>query len=229
MSLKAADNLVNFIQESLENSSFFNNLKTGNHTIEHLQNVFGQYYLWRNRFHRWFGVCIAKSNPFGTEFCIDKILLELTEHIEEEIKQDHHGLCLEFLKDIGITSPELIELLPITENYSDSFIMRFQSPSTSFEDAIAALAGRELVAPFRNRIISDAMLNCYGKDTLYFWKLHESLELEHFNGFWKNILNENNEENLINAAKNEIREHIQFWDNISGYYVKMFRNYKKAA
>ena len=29
----------------------------------HVRDVFGQYYLWRNRFHRWFGICVAKSAP----------------------------------------------------------------------------------------------------------------------------------------------------------------------
>ena len=47
----------------LAESAFFSALSAGEAHPGHVRDVFGQYYLWRNRFHRWFGICVAKSAP----------------------------------------------------------------------------------------------------------------------------------------------------------------------
>src|SRR5581483_6700143 len=60
------DDLTNHVNHTLAESKFFAGLKQGTHSIEHVRAVFSQYYLWRNRFHRWFGVCIAKASALGT-------------------------------------------------------------------------------------------------------------------------------------------------------------------
>lgn len=175
--------LTNFVNESLAASTFFSGLREGSHSIEHLRAVFSQYYLWRNQFHRWFGVCIARSTAFGTTKPTEYVVTELIEHIEEEIKGDHHGMCTIFLGSLGVTHLLDIKPLSITTAYNNSFIERYMSPDKSGEEALAALAGRELVAPKRNRISIDALSEKYGMtEGLEFFELHEELEVEHFKG-----------------------------------------------
>jgi len=34
----------------------------------------GQYYLWRKGFHRWFGICVAKSAPVDEALTVPRVL-----------------------------------------------------------------------------------------------------------------------------------------------------------
>src|SRR5579859_2078268 len=98
--------LEQHVSESLAASRFFSGLRDGTHDKDHVRAVFSQYYWWRNRFHRWFGVCIAKAPGFGTDTPTEFILSELIEHIEEEISGDHHGMCVTFMRELGVTGLE---------------------------------------------------------------------------------------------------------------------------
>ncbi len=210
--------ITNHVNNSLAESKFFSGLRQGTHSIDHVRAVFSQYYLWRNRFHWWFGVCIAKSPAFGTKAPTEYILSELVEHIEEEVKGDHHGMCKTFLHHLGVTDTESITALPITTEYSRSFIDRYMHPSKTGEEALAALAGRELVAPARNRISIDALSEKYGiKDGLEFFSLHEELEVEHFKGLWDAVTKDytGDPTQLTQAAHDEITLHVKFWDELS--------------
>jgi pyrroloquinoline quinone (PQQ) biosynthesis protein C len=216
--LSAVADVTNHVNNSLAKSKFFAGLKRGTHSIEHVRAVFSQYYLWRNQFHRWFGVCIAKSPAFGTSAPIEYVLSELTEHIEEEIKGDHHGMCKTFLKHLGVTNLAAIKPLAITTAYCDSFITRYISPSKTGEEALAALAGRELVAPARNRISIDTLSANYSlTEGLEFFTLHEELEVEHFKGLWEAVTKDypGDTDELVKAAKDEITLHVKFWDDVS--------------
>ncbi|WP_027408856.1 iron-containing redox enzyme family protein [Anoxybacteroides tepidamans] len=215
------DEITNHVSQSLEKSEFFTGLRNKIHTVDHLRQVFAQYYLWRNAFHRWFGVCIAKAPSFGTSFDTDYVLTELIEHIEEEIKGDHHGMCKTFLNGLGLTDVKDIHAIDITQKYIDSFQKEYMYDGGSFEESLAALAGRELVAPERNRIIIDCLSNLYNiKQGLGFFKLHEELEVEHFKGLWNAVTKDykGNPEVLEKAAKKSITDHVQFWDDVSNYY-----------
>lgn len=210
--------ITNHVNKSLAESTFFSGLKQGSHSIEHVRAVFSQYYLWRNRFHWWFGVCIAKSPAFGTAAPTEHILSELIEHIEEEIKGDHHGMCKKFLYHLGVTDTAAIKPLPITTAYSSSFINRYIRPDKLGEEALAVLAGRELVAPARNRISIDALSEHYGvKEGLEFFSLHEELEEEHFKGLWDAVTRDYQGDTrmLVEAAREEITLHMKFWDDLS--------------
>ncbi|GAU70347.1 coenzyme PQQ synthesis protein C [Streptomyces sp. NBRC 110611] len=179
--------------------------------------MFGQYYLWRNQFHRWFGVCIVKSPAFGTSFDTSFVLSELTEHIDEEINGDHHGMAVRFLHALGVAEPQSLTPLPVTSAYSDSFLRRYLGPQRTGEETLAALAGREIVAPERNRLTIEALPEHYGIDEgLEFFGLHEELEVEHFASLWGALVKgyQADESTLIDAARQEIREHVTFWDDV---------------
>lgn len=210
--------LEQHVTESLDGSRFFSGLRAGGHDVGHLRAVFSQYYWWRNRFHRWFGVCIARASGFGTEAPTEFVLSELIEHIEEEITGDHHGMCQTFLRELGVTDFAAIQPIPETRAYTDSFAERYMCTDRSGEEALAALAGRELVAPARNRITIDALSQAYGiTGGLEFFSLHEELEVEHFKGLWEAVTRtySGDPQQLVEAAKSEVSIHVKFWDDVS--------------
>ncbi|GGU72882.1 hypothetical protein GCM10010211_43410 [Streptomyces albospinus] len=210
-------NLVSHVHDTLRRSSFFSAFRSGEADIDVVRDVFSQYYLWRNQFHRWFGLCIVKSPAFGTTFDISFVLSELIEHIEEEINGDHHGMAVTFLRELGIPEPQLLTPLPVTSAYSDSFLHRYFDPQRSGEEALAALAGREIVAPERNRLTIEALPKHYGvSEGLEFFGLHEELEVEHFRSLWDALIKsyQADETVLVDAARHEIWEHVTFWDDV---------------
>jgi heme oxygenase-like protein len=214
----AVAELMDHVDNTLSGSRFFTGLARGSHSLEHVRDVFSQYYWWRNRFHRWFGVCIARSEGFGTRAPIEFVLSELIEHIGEEIKGDHHGLCQRALRQLGVTDFAAIRPLPLTEAYTQSFIDRYACGDRSGEEALAALAGRELLAPKRNRMTIDALNQHYGiREGLEFFSLHEELEVEHFKGLWEAVgrYEACGPDRLVRAAQEEITLHMRFWDQAS--------------
>src|SRR6266446_738034 len=72
-----SESLESYIHHLLAESDFFSDLSAGRARPEHVRDVFGQYYLWRNRFHRWFGICVVKSAPFGEALNVPSVLCEL--------------------------------------------------------------------------------------------------------------------------------------------------------
>jgi hypothetical protein len=221
-SYDVVDDLTNHIAWELERSTFFSALSAHNLTLGHVRDVMSQYYLWRNAFHRWFGVCIAKSPPFGTTFDTPYVLAELAEHIQQEITGDHLGMCQRFLSAIGVTLDVTIEPIPVTVRYIDSYAARFLNGESSFEEALAALAGRELVAVHRNQLISRVLSDQFRVDPrdLEFFHLHEDLEEEHFKGLWNAVLKSHNDATrLTDSAKRAISEHIHFWDEVHASYA----------
>lgn len=205
---------VNYL---LAESSFFSDLAAGQARPEHVRDVFGQFYLWRNRFHRWFGICVAKSAPFGEAPHADLVLGELIGCLEQEIKGDHHGLALSFLTAVGIDDPARIRPLPVTEAYAESFLRFYLPVDRSGDEALAALAGRELVGPSRNKIIVSALHEHYEVTSgLDFFHLHADIEAEHFRALWTALARGTriDSRRLIEAARLEIWEHVAFWDDV---------------
>jgi hypothetical protein len=100
-----SESLESYARDRLAESDFFADLSAGQVRPEHVRDVFGQYYLWRNRFHRWFGLCVAKSAAFGDALDVPRVLGELITCLEQEITGNHHGLALSFLAALGIDDP----------------------------------------------------------------------------------------------------------------------------
>lgn len=211
-----SENLDSYIRDRLAESDFFSGLSAGRIPPEHVREVFGQYYLWRNRFHRWFGVCVAKCAPFGAANA-PLVLGELIACLAEEVKGNHHGLAIAFLSALGVNDPVRITALPVTEAYAESFLHCYFPADRSGDEALAALAGRELVVPSRNRIITSALSAHYGVTSgLEFFRLHEDIEAEHFRVLWEALARDSrvNSRRLIEAARLEIWEHVTFWDDV---------------
>lgn len=79
---------------------------------------------------------------------------------------------------------ETASLSPIrvTEDHNGSFFVRHED--RSFEEATAALAGRELLSSIRSRVISESLINLYDFDRVRFWRVREEPEEEHFRSMW---------------------------------------------
>jgi hypothetical protein len=215
-----SDKLEAYVADLLAESTFFAALSAGEIHPAHVRDVFGQYYLWHSRFHRWFGICVAKSAPFDGALTSPRILGELIACLRQEIKGDLQRSALSFLGALGIDDPSCIEALPVTANYADSFLHCYSSGDRSGDEALAALAGREFVEPGRNRIIVDALPRYYGVSSgLEFFGLHKDLEARHFRALWRAMVRAHRTDigQLIEAARLEIWEHITFWDDV--YYT----------
>jgi hypothetical protein len=212
-----SESLGTYVNDLLAESDFFSDLSAGQARPERVRDVFGQYYLWRNRFHRWFGICVVKSAPFGEDQNVPRVLGELIACLEHEIKGDHHGLALVFLAALGIDNPARITALPVTDAYAESFLRFYFPVDRSGDEALAALAGRELAGPSRNRIIVSALSEHYGVTSgLEFFHLHIDLEEEHFRALWEALTRDSRTDTirLIDAARLEIWEHVTFWDDV---------------
>jgi hypothetical protein len=211
------ESLESYARDRLAESDFFADLSAGRIHPENVREVFGQYYLWRNRFHRWFGVCVARSAPFGDALNAPRILGELIACLAQEITGDHHGLALSFLAALGIDDPARIAALPVTDAYAESFLHCYFSAGRTGDEALAALAGRELAVPSRNKIIISALPEHYGVTSgLEFFSLHADLEGDHFRALWEALADDarTDSRRLIDAARLEIWEHITFWDDV---------------
>jgi pyrroloquinoline quinone (PQQ) biosynthesis protein C len=225
-----SQSLDSYARDRLAESDFFADLSAGRAAPEHVRDVFGQYYLWRNRFHRWFGLCVAKSAPFGDALNVPRVLGELISCLEQEIKGNHHGLALSFLAALGIADPAHIAALPVTQSYAESFLRCYFSSDRTGDEALAALAGRELVAPGRNEIIISALPRHYGVTSgLEFFSVHTDLEEEHFRALWEALAQDTkaDAQRLIEAARVEIWEHVTFWDDV--YFSILEAQHKLAS
>jgi heme oxygenase-like protein len=212
-----SESLETYVGSLLAESSFFSDLSAGHADPEHVRDVFGQFYLWRNCFHRWFGLCVAKSAPFGTGADVPAVLGELIACLAEEITGDHHGMARSFLAAVGIADPARVVPLPVTGSYAESFLCCYFSAEHSGDEALAALAGRELVGPRRNELIVRALRDHYGVASgLEFFTVHTDLEQAHFQSLWEALVHGTtvNPKKLIEAARLEIWEHITFWDDV---------------
>ncbi|MGH3251978.1 MAG: iron-containing redox enzyme family protein [Trebonia sp.] len=210
-------NLASYVRDRLAESDFFSDLSAGEVPPEYVRDVFGQYYLWRRRFHRWFGVCVAKVSPAGDGLNVPRVLGELTQCLTQEIKGNQYELALSFLAALGIDNPACVAALPVTDMYAESFLRCYLPADRASDEALAALAGRELAVPGLNRIIISALPRHYGITSgLEFFRPQTHLYTEHFQALWAAFAHDSKADSrkLIEAARMEIWEHITFWDDV---------------
>jgi hypothetical protein len=215
-----SESLESYAGDLLAESAFFSALSAGDAHPGHVRDVFGQYYLWRNRCHRWFGLCVAKSAPFDEAMDVPRVLGELIACLRHEIKGDQQRLALSFLAALGVNDPARIRALPVTDSYAESFLRCYSPGDRSGDEALAALAGRGLAAPSRNRVITGALPRHYGVTSgLEFFGQLGDLEAKHVRAMWRAIVRGRKADTgrLIEAARLEIWEHITFWDDV--YYA----------
>jgi hypothetical protein len=213
----ASVSLESYVRDRLAESDFFSGLSGGQVPPEHVREVFGQYCLWRDRFHRWFGVCVARSASFGDAQNAPLVLGKLIACLVEEVEGNHHELALSFLSALGVDDPAHIAMLPVTDAYTESFLHCYSAAGRTGDEALAALAGRELVVPSLNKIIVSALSMHYGVTSgLEFFRPHEGTGMEHFRVLWEALTQYTRVDarKLIEAARLEIWEHVTFWDDV---------------
>jgi hypothetical protein len=204
--------LDSYTRGLLAESSFFSALAAGEADLEHVRVVFGQYYLWHNRLHRWTGVCLKKSAPSGEAPNVPLAPVGLIAFLRNEIR----GAQLSFLAALGISDPVHIAALPVTNSYAESFLRCYWGDRTG-DEALAVLAGQELARPSRDQIIITALPRHYGVTSgLEFFDLDRELETKHAYALWHAIVRDHAGDTgqLIDAARLEIWEHMTFWDDV---------------
>lgn len=201
----------------LKGSLFFRELCAGTLSRQALNQVFGQYYFWRNALHRWFGLCIEKSPPFGRQQddATATVLTTLCEHIVEDI--NHLNLYHRFLATMGV-EVRVLKVAAPTRAYIDSFRERFGN--ADFSRSCAALAGRELLSSIRSDLIRVALHSRYGVEDVGFWNAHVEDEEAHFWRMWTPLTELGPDESaLVSAAMDEIERHVGLWDDLRNYSV----------
>ena len=131
----------------------------------------------------------GKSAPVGDARCVPRVLTELIACLRHEINGDHHRLALSFLAALGIEDPARIEALPVTDSYAESFLRCYSPGDRSGDEALAALAGRGLAGPGRDRIITGSLLRHYGVTSgLEFFSPLGEEEAKHSRAMWRAII-----------------------------------------
>ncbi len=215
--MDSVDQIKEHSIECLQNSQFFQQLRSGDVPRHVLDQIFGQYYFWRNALHKWFGLCIEKSPIFGLnkDEATSTVLRTLCDHIVEDT--NHLNLYKNFLKTIGVDINTLTIATPTTA-YIESFWTRFGD--ADFSVACAALAGRELLSSIRSEIIREALRSQYGVEDVRFWNAHIEDEEIHFWHMWTPLTELGADQStLLAGAKEEIRRHVGFWDDLRNQYV----------
>jgi hypothetical protein len=208
-SRSVAESLGGYARDRLAESVFFSDLTAGQAHPEHVRDIFGQYCLWRGHSHRWFGVGVAKSAP--------RALGPLIACLEREVRENDQGLTASFLAALGIADPAHIAALPVTSAYAESFLRCYIAADRSGDEALAALAGREVVVPRRNAIIARALPRHYGvRSGLGLFTQPADPGTDHFPGLWEALAAgaTTDPERLTEAARMEIWEHVTFWDDV---------------
>jgi len=125
-------------------------------------------------------------------------------------------LSSSFLAALGIDNPSRIAALPVTDVYAESFLRCYLRADPTGDEALAALAGRELAVPSRNRIIVRALTRNYRVTSgLEFFSPPTDPEVKHFPALWEAFSRDDKADSrkLLEAAWLEIWEHITFWDD----------------
>src|SRR5215468_11252834 len=96
-SAAASESLGGYARDRLAESVFFSDLSAGRAHPGHVRDVFGQYCLWLSHFHRWFGVCVAKSCPAGDEPGPPLAVAPLIACLERQVTENNRGRAASFL------------------------------------------------------------------------------------------------------------------------------------
>lgn len=213
--------IVDYSKQTFRTSRFFRELGNGKISLPRLQYVFLQYRYWRDQFHTWFGLCILKSGSCEQKHVKDAVL-ELADHTLVEMKEDHAGLYVDFLKHLGVSDEDIKNAAEgdSTRRYEQSFLTAFGTETNNFVDSVIALSARELFAAIRNTYVTKALKDHYGIDQSPWWQLHERLEIDHFRNAIRPVLSELGSGRRatpeIAIMKSEIDRHADYWDGLLG-------------
>lgn len=215
---------IDYCNELLDRSRFFNLLKDEKMTPSIMQYAFLQYQLWRDRLHQWFGLCIVKAGS-----CTDPdqkaAIMSLADHTFTDLQDGHSEMYLEFLHDLGLSHADIktADRSAATISYERSFFDDFGYETANFYEAIAALSGRELCVSIRNERILQYYFDARSMKHPTWLALHAELEVEHFHDTVRPALtrytgNATKIADLMNAVKVGIDRQVQYFDEMLHEY-----------
>jgi len=168
-------------ERRFDQSVFFQRLAAGALTGDALGYVFGQYGHFRIQLHRWFAVCILLAKD-ASQPAQRQSIMALADHVFTDLRDDHDLLFAEYLQSFGLPPGTLHagSPSPATETYVASFLDDSGAPATTWLEATAALAGRELSVALRNQRIIRSYFAPRGQTPPLWITLHAELEVDHF-------------------------------------------------
>lgn len=162
-----------------------------------------------------------KSGSCENEY-VKEAVLNLAEHIQVEMRENHDKIYRNFLARIGLTETEInmMQKSEATRKYESSFMQEFGTNSRNFFDSMTALSGRELFASVRNSYVKDYLLAPDEVISAKWWTLHEELEVRHFQSAIRPVikfcsLDKSKLNGMFELIKDEIDRHIKYWDMLA--------------
>lgn len=229
---KLQKKIYEYSLDKLQNSKFHTDLSNLKIDIKDVQKIYTQFYKWRNEFHTWFGLLIAKSGSIAMqESCVQAkkdVLEAFSAHIVAEMRDDHDTLYIEFLQNLGMNIEDIASTkkTQLTQDYIDSFLNRhFDQQKDDFLEMCARIAGREMSSCVRNTFVINNYFKKINLKEQTWWDAHERLELVHFIEEIKPLIVLFDDQNidlgvLIKFMKAEIDLHIAYWDELYQEIIK---------
>ncbi|MGC4090703.1 MAG: iron-containing redox enzyme family protein [Polyangiaceae bacterium] len=211
---------LHLCDDALARGEFFQLLRA--HSVSHslMRYVFLQYMFWRDQLHRWFALCILKSNNCR-EQDQKSAVLTLAHHILTDLRDDHELMYVDFLHDLGVGDDEIAASRPglATLAYAQSFFEDFGLGSENLHETIAALSGRELCAAIRNGIILRDYASAYNLRQSEWLVLHERVEQEHYFDAIRPVLIRHGRDparidTLMESVARGIERHLRYFDDL---------------
>jgi hypothetical protein len=167
-------------ERRFDQSVFFEHLAAGAVTGEALAYIFGQYGHFRIQLHRWFAVCMLLAKD-ASQPAQRQSIMALADHIFTDLRDDHDVLFAECLQCFGLPTGILYagSPSPATQTYIESFMDDSRAPATTWREATAALAGRELSVALRNQRLIRSYFTPRGQAAPIWITLHSELEVDH--------------------------------------------------
>jgi len=168
-------------ERRFDQSVFFQRLAAGAVTADALGYIFGQYGHFRVQLHRWFAFCILLATD-ASQPAQRQSIMALADHVFTDLRDDHDVLFAECLQCFGLPTGTLHAGSPslATHTYIESFMDDSRAPATTWLEATAALAGRELSVALRNQRLIRSYFAPRGQTAPIWITLHAELEVDHF-------------------------------------------------
>lgn len=219
---------IDYCNQALDRSRFFNLLAAGKMTQSLMQYTFLQYHHWRDRLHQWFGLCIVKAGS-----CTDPhqktAILSLADHTFTDLKDNHSEMFVEFLYDLGLNDSEIAaaKRSPATSAYERSFFEEFGYDTHNFYEALAALSGRELCVSVRNARLLEKYFDSRNLKHPTWLSLHAELEVDHYHDSIRPVLMRYEDAakltSVVQAVEQGIDRHVQYFDDLLDEYEALNR------
>ena len=213
-------------ERRFDQSVFFERLAAGAVTGEALGYIFGQYGHFRVQLHRWFAVCILLAKD-ASQPAQRQSIMALADHVFTDLRDDHDVLFAACLQRFGLPTGTLYagSPSPATQTYTESFMDDSRAPATTWLEATAALAGRELSVALRNRRLMRSYFAARGETAPLWITLHAELEVDHFLDALRPILAERASGTASLAAVHAavgraFGRHAEYLDTLLEEYVR---------